>query len=95
MLSATSRVPLYLPPLPPLLTSFIHHSLAHLTLVFTLLDELTLELWGDGEDASCEVEFLRTHRDTLRKRDIREHCEENLNSAEWEGFFALTFKEQN
>lgn len=47
----SSPAPLTLPAIL-FLTSFIHHSLAHLALFPSLLDELTLELKDDGKEVA-------------------------------------------
>lgn len=61
--SVSSTASLSHPPSPPLilrLTSFIHHSLAHLALFFSLSDELTLELRDDGREVGVKERRVRT-----------------------------------
>lgn len=86
--------PPLLPPLslPPILrlTSFIHHSLAHLALFPTLSDELTLELRDDGREVGvrgmCRVgrgdvwgqSVGRVRERILKRKDVGESWEENV-----------------
>lgn len=91
----SSPVPLSLPPILRL-TSFIHHSLAHLALFPTPSDELTLELRDDGREVGvrgmCQERvggrdiWGQVHGEEyvkdLKRKDISKSAEENLKDVD-------------